>query len=768
MRVAIGLVVCSSALGAQSSATAILDRVTMNPQRPIDFHAIVLPTTVFVGQQVTYQVAVMLSPDARTRLRRNPEFLPPELRGLLAYELGTPTRVPARNYSGSVFEAHVFQRALFPVASGTHVVPAPQLTYGLPQSSSYFSREERFVVRAESASFIVKALPTDDRPDDFNGAVGVFKSSVRIDTTSVRVGDPIVLTLRVQGTGNVKLLPRPNIELEWASLVAGTERIFVDSSGSLVRGAKEFDWILTPARDGRVGIPSLRYAYFDPYVARYAVAESAPMELSIRTGALAVSNDGESATLLPLRARTGTSRTVVTWSGRGRPPTTWLWWLVLSMVVPLPALWWSRAAKRAPRRRRVARDSGAVGAPTSDSAHGERGAARTTRRTLLAALSSRFAQNPQALVSRRHVARVLRRAGVTRETTRDMLTLLERLDELGFASDDVDRREVSASGANAEAVVAARAKDLLRRVETEALPSGRQIPVSTTVALHVLFGLVWVCAVRTPLHSQVSVPYADAPTRVSAGDPMVAYATAYATAHDAYARRAFVEAAQRFRALAAQHPRNPDLLTDWGTAAWAAGDTVNAVIAWQRAARLEPLAVDIQEHMSMLPSGSRGGIADVPMFPVAWLVRAALILWLAGWGVLSVRAWRRRHPAALAASPASRWVRDTARLALVLAALSAGAAWWGMRALDASALAVVTRPETLRIAPGTDADAMGGVTTGDVVRVGESRDAWQRIVHADGRKGWLPAARLEALQVPMAGPLSDSLPERLPRDLPAR
>ena len=40
---------------------------------------------------------------------------------------------------------------------------------------------------------------------------------------------------------------------------------------------------------------------------------------------------------------------------------------------------------------------------------------------------------------------------------------------------------------------------------------------------------------------------------------------------------------------------------------------------------------------------------------------------------------------------------------------------------------------------------MGGVATGDVVRIEESRDIWRRVVHADGRKGWLPGPRLVRL-----------------------
>ena len=767
----IWIAVVSSTAGAQASATAILDRIDVNPRRPIDFHAIVLPETVYVGQQTTYQVAVMLSADARSRLRRNPEFLPPELQGLLAYELGKPTRVAARNYSGGVFEAHVFQRALFPVASGSQVVPAPQLTYALPQSSSYFSREERFVVRAESAAFLVKALPIEGRPDDFNGAVGVLKASVRIDTTSVRVGDPLVVTLRVQGTGNVKLLPRPTIELDWASAVPGSERISVDSSGSLVRGTKEFDWILTPARDGRVRIPPLRYAYFDPYAERYDVAESAAVELSVLTGTLAVADDGEFAALLPLRVITDTSRTVVTWTGSGRPPAAWLLWLVFAMLVPIPSLWWSLVVLARRRRSRSGRNAVVpIAAPLRESEQGARGAARTTRRTLLAALATRFAQNPQALVSRRHVARVLRRAGVTRETTRDVLHLLEQLDELGFASTRIQHGDASASTSNvdAEEVSAARrVAELLRRVEAEALPHGRQLTVSTPVALWLLVAMSLATGVVMPrpaLGQTPSSSAARAPAVESAGHVM----DTQARARDAYARRAFTEAAERFRALAARQPHNPDLLTNWGTAAWAAGDTVHAVIAWQRAARLEPLAADLQERVSLLPAGSRGGIADVPMMPVQWLVRVSLVLWFAGWSLLAWRAWQTYRAMPTVTSRSSRWTRGTAQAAVVLSLVCAGAAWWGMRALDATALAVVLRPETMRIAPGTDADAMGGVATGDVVRLIETRDVWQHIVHADGRRGWLPVTRLVMLQAETAVPTSDPTPVRLPRDLPAR
>jgi hypothetical protein len=726
---------------AQGGPTAILDRVDVNPRRAIDFHAIVLPDSVYVGQQATYQVAVLLSADARSRLRRNPEFLPPELRGLLAYELGTPTRVAPRSYGGAVFEAHVFQRALFPVTDGRQVVPAPQLTYSMPQSASYFSREERYVVRAESAAFIVKALPVAGRPDDFNGAVGVFTAAVRLDTLTARVGDPLVLTLRVQGTGNVKLLPRPTIELDWASVVPGTERIQVDSSGTLVRGTKEFDWILTPSRAGRVRVPPLRYSYFDPYAAKYAVAESAPLDVPVERGTLAVLDEGEASDVMPLREKSAHDPTPA-WSGQGLPPQAWWPWLVLVALAPLPALWLSRSRRERPAGGVVGGVAARPDAYAEAVADG-RTSIRTTRRQLLATLAERFGHTPQTLVSRHAMTRVLRRAGVTRGTTRELIALLDRLDEVGFSALPSDGAPIID-----DARLTREVAELLARVEREAMPRGQTVGRSAVGSVSLVLALVVLAAPDADVRAQ-AVPVTPS-TQVATGSDS-ARAADVAAARGAYERRAFGEAAQRFAALVAQTPRDADVLVDWGTAAWAAGDTVAAVIAWQRAGRLEPLATDIQRRIDMLPSGARGGVADVPMIPVSWLLRAAFAVWIIGWALLAWRAWRVRSRGPSGALV--RWTRGVSVLLLGIAASGAAVAWWGLRTLDPTDLAVVSRPETMRLAPGTDADAMGGVTTGDVVRIVETREGWQRVLHADGRRGWLPVSRLVLMRADWTAPL---------------
>lgn len=753
--VVVGVMSASVSVGqAQVGPTKILDRVRLDGRKAIDFHAAAFPETLYVGQQATYQVAVFLNADARARLRRNPEFLPPELRGLLAYELGTPTRVAPRAMSGGVYEAHVFQRAMFPVASGPLSVPAPQLTYALPQSSSYFSREEKYVVRAESAQLVVRAIPTEGRPLNYSGAVGVFTATSRLDTASARVGDPLVFTLRVQGIGNVKLLPRPQLEIAWASAVPATERVRVDTSGPLVRGVKEFDWILTPSREGRVEIPTMHYSYFDPYLARFADAQAATFALDVRPGVLVTSEEGESTSLLPLRdpgASASALRSLL--SKTGALPLSAL---ALCLFAPLPAL--ALGVRRRVVGRRTLRTSKTLDPRQKLAQLFGRGAdastdVRTVRRTMHTALADRLRVAPSEFVAQRQIRRVLRRRGVTRDTTERVVRFLDDLDALAF-SPIVD---VAADAPIVLTLTAAQGSagnwtrlgaELYAAVDSEAVKSGGSLPPDR-LAMHIGVALVFVMlgARATSLGAQPPKRGAEIGITVTHPDgsptssPREARAELFSRAADAYQHRMFTRATELFSALARSNPNDPDALSNWGTAAWAAGDTVHAVVGWQRAARIDPLDASLQERLALLPSGARGGLADVPMVPVPILFAIAVSAWLLGWLMLAVH---------LSRAPATRTahyplLRNGAITLVVAGLATGGAAWWGRDLLSPAGLAVVIRPETMHVAPGSDADAMGGVTTGDVVRIVDTRDGWERVRHADGRLGWLPEDRVAAL-----------------------
>lgn len=741
---------------AQPSPTAVLGDVRVNPTRPIDFHAAAYPDTVYVGQQITYQVAVLLSEQARSRLRRNPEFLPPELRGLLAYELGTPRRVAPQTYAGAVFEAHVFQRALFPVAPGPLRIPSPQLTYSLPQSSSYFSREESYVVRAESASVVVRPLPEEGRPADFTGAVGVLTLSTRVDASEARVGDPFVLTMRVDGVGNVKLLPRPALELSWASVVPGSERVRVDSTGARVRGVKEFDYLVTPMRSGPVLLPVLRYAYFDPYRAEYAWAESPAADISIAAGDAAPGNEGAGEDNPQLTLRDWRNA-APPWDVLGQP--TWKLvigtaWLGAPLLVLALVLMARRGAKAGDAPIVVMPERASEPEPLSPAA-----TARRVRRELLRSVQTRLQLDETQLAERRVFERALRRHGVTRATTQDLLAWLDRAALVGYGGMDHVSNPSAATAAQSE-VSDAGAQAIAARIDAEAVAAGqgkRWMRWRHRGAAHASAALksrglngrgravigvgLWLSGTQ-PV--PVMTPPAPAP-EASASASASALSTADLTllereARAAYEGRRFARAAEQWARASEARPRDTDLLVNWGTAAWAAGDTVSAVLAWQRAARLDPMAADVQERLLLLPTTARSGLADVPMVPVNLLVLGATGLWLVGWTWLFVVLRRRR----IARKVAGSHLPSRAPALALLVVSVAGMSYAHVQAdtLRSDGLAVVQRPDMLRSAPLANATPAGGVGTGDVVRLDARRGEWVHVRHADGRTGWLPQARI--------------------------
>lgn len=710
-----------------AQSPAILRRVRVDPNRVVDFHAGVFPETLFVGQQATYQVAVLLDEIAAARLPRNPEYLPPELRGMLAYELGGQQRF-SHEANGKRYTAHVFQKALFPLAEGVLTIPSPQLSYALRQSSSYFSREEPHSIRAESSTVVVRPLPLEGKPADFSGAVGVLKASVHLDAATARVGDPLVLSLRVQGSGNIKLLPRPTLEVEWATAVPGTERLQMDTSGAVVRGSKEFDWILTPTRDGEVATPVIQYTYFNPNTRKYEVAEAPPVTFAINAGGLANREEGEaSSTVLPLRSQqVGSvpeplmSRMEVLIALALLPiPALALFLLGVPRARPqAPAIDTLRAMLLKPASSPAAFKPAVAGEPASLS-NTKPVTARDVRRLLLVSLSRRLDVNTEVLTDRKKTRRVLRRRGVTEETAEALLTKLSALDSAAFAAANVEDSTTTR-------VLSADVLALYDRVDKEALEP-RSVRRAKTVRTAGVFGALFAMAIL----SAASLLPASVGAQTASG---------WQAAASAYENHQFQDASTAFQALARQFPRDADVLANWGTAAWAAGDTVTAVVAWQRAARLDPLAADIREHLMLLPSGSRDGVADVPLVPVAVLGVIGIALWSIGWLVAIYLMWRRRT--GRDAAP----VLNMLTLVLILGGgASAATSFWGARELRTTGLAVVLRPETMRETPEAEANALGGAATGDVVRIQELAPMWARVEHADGRSGWLPVDRLTLL-----------------------
>lgn len=186
------------------------------------------------------------------------------------------------------WNAFTAELVVVPRAPGTLVIPgAATITEartgrnrpGLTRLSSRFETE---IVRAaaDPIQIPVKPLPDAGRPSDFTGLVGRFNVQTAAEPTSVRVGDPIEMNIIVRGPEPLSAVP----DLDLASDPRFAARFRVDGQErgpTRGRDAAIFKRTLRAVDDSVDAIPPVELPYFDPELGRYAVARSAPIELSV-------------------------------------------------------------------------------------------------------------------------------------------------------------------------------------------------------------------------------------------------------------------------------------------------------------------------------------------------------------------------------------------------------------------------------------------------------------------------------------------------------
>ncbi len=252
----------------------------------VQFQTRAIPDTVYVGQQVTYDAVTLVDDATRVRLHANPEYTPSPVAGVTVYDFPFDTAaISDVLQNGTHLRRYLYRRALFPLSAGSYVIPPATLRYTVPESDGYLSHSRVAVLQSAADTFVALALPAAGRPIGFSGAVGELRDTIWTDGTPPRAGDTFVVTVRVSGIGNLNLLPRPALKVDWAALVPGAERLAWDSTGTVVRGSKEFDWIATPRVIGELSIPAVRYDYFNPTTRRYEAATTSLLPLTVAAAA---------------------------------------------------------------------------------------------------------------------------------------------------------------------------------------------------------------------------------------------------------------------------------------------------------------------------------------------------------------------------------------------------------------------------------------------------------------------------------------------------
>ncbi len=255
-------------------------------------------TRAFKGEQVTvvYKLYTRLSIASQMGINKLPQY-----QGFWAEELETSGNI---NFTTEIIEGKQFRVgvlkkvALFPTQTGSLEVTPFELTVPIEKPKQRngksiwddffgdpFGRSQIYEFNAKSnvVKIEVEPLPPG-QPDFFKGAVGDYSFEAKLNNTTVKSNEPLTLNINISGTGNIKLLDMPELNLP-----NGFEKYEPKINEQINRkgkisGSKTGEYLFVPRVVGLREIPPIEFSYFDPSKKKYVTLKSESFKIDIKPG----------------------------------------------------------------------------------------------------------------------------------------------------------------------------------------------------------------------------------------------------------------------------------------------------------------------------------------------------------------------------------------------------------------------------------------------------------------------------------------------------
>ena len=260
--------------------------------------AIVDKTKAYKGEQVTvtYKLYTRLSIASQMGVNKLPQY-----QGFWAEELETSGNInfTTEVIEGKQFRVGVLKRvALFPTQTGLLEVTPFELAVPVQiqkQKSGKsvwddffgdpFGRSEIYEFNAKSNVVKIDVQPfPDGQPDSFKGAVGDFSFEAKLNNTTVKSNEPLTLNVNISGSGNIKLLDMPEINLPNGFEKYEPKINEQINRKAIVSGSKSGEYLFVPRVVGTREIPPMEFSYFNPSQKKYFTLKSQQFTIDIKPG----------------------------------------------------------------------------------------------------------------------------------------------------------------------------------------------------------------------------------------------------------------------------------------------------------------------------------------------------------------------------------------------------------------------------------------------------------------------------------------------------
>lgn len=229
-----------------------------------------------VGEQLTYTLHIY----ARLDLSSVDSVKPPQLDGFFSADLKVPTTlVPEpKVVNGVRYREYLLRsRALFALKPGKFTIePAEaEITAGNIFAGRRLSRA------SNSLTVTVRPLP----PGGTSDLVGQWRMTREVSQTTVKLGDPVQVKVRIEGRGNVQLVKVPPLNAPPAFRTYDPETHDTsEAHGASLVGARVIEYTLVPQQTGHFDLPAASINFFDPSTQTWQVSSVDPVSIVVTPG----------------------------------------------------------------------------------------------------------------------------------------------------------------------------------------------------------------------------------------------------------------------------------------------------------------------------------------------------------------------------------------------------------------------------------------------------------------------------------------------------
>lgn len=298
----------------------------------------------FVGQPIIYTIRVFTTRDIQ-----NTSIVEPRFSGFGRSSFIADATVASEVRQGVAYTVIEHSLLLYPLRVGEQTIEP--LRIEVPETPF----EAAISLQTAALTVNVQPLP-EDVPIAFKNAVGQFDIEASVDMTSVPAGSAVILSVTVNGTGNIEQIIAPDVNFPEAWRVFPRQPI--TDQNTLRFATKTFQWTLLFDLEGIVEIPSIAFGFFNPQSQTYETRITASISVTVTEGIAASVEESivqqtaieQSREPLPLKQSAQSLLPPI-------PPLLfWLLWIISPLIVLV--LWIPRRAKSRPRRERTRRVRG--------------------------------------------------------------------------------------------------------------------------------------------------------------------------------------------------------------------------------------------------------------------------------------------------------------------------------------------------------------------------------------------------------------------------